>query len=237
MPRGWGYPRSDPSDIAGFRLALPSQQGNDVRPAGHHNALANVIRDLAAEKCPACLLDTQGTFLFVNEAWDRHAMANGGAPACLGSSLIGTSWLDHIHGDEMRQLHASLLERALRARGPHPRPVIQVGESNTPTTAALLSTRLELVLQGGEALAVSIVHSTVRERPIAEVYDVVDRPPEAYQDARGEIVQCSCCRRVRDPAEPERWDLVPALLAEPVRATHALCELCGELHCGAGGNT
>ncbi len=203
-----------------------------MRPAAHQNALATVIRGLAAEKSPACLLDTQGTFLFVNEAWDRHAIANGGAPACLGSSLIGTSWLGHIRGDEVRRLHASLLERALRSRGPHPRPVIQVGESNTPTTAALLSTRLEPVLQGGEPLAISIVHSTVRERPIADVYELVDRLPEAYQDHLGEIVQCSCCRRVRDPAEPDRWDLVPALLAGPVRAAQELCELCGELHYG-----
>jgi len=205
-----------------------------VRPAAHQNALSTAIRALAAERHPACLLDTQAAFLFVNEAWDRRAIEGGQDPSTLGGALIGTSWLDHIHGDEVRQLHASLLERALRARGPRPRPIIQVGESNTPTTAALLSTRLEPVLQGGEALAVSIVHSTVRERPIAEVYDLVDRPPEAYEDARGEIVQCSCCRRVRDPAEPDRWDLVPAMLAEPVRATHALCELCGELHCGAG---
>jgi hypothetical protein len=194
------------------------------------NALATVIRSLAADKSPACLLDTQGVFLFVNDAWDRHAIANGGAPACLGASLIGTPWLRHIRGEEVRRRHAALFERAVRAHGPHPRPVIQVGESNTPTTAALVSTRLELVLQGAEPLAIRIVHTTIRERPIAEVYDLVQGSADTYRHPGGEIIQCSCCRRVRDPAEPERWDFVPALLAEPPTAGQTLCELCGQLH-------
>ncbi len=194
------------------------------------NALATVIRGLASDKSPACLLDTQGTFLFVNDAWDRHAITNGGAPACLGASLIGTSWLRHIQGEEVRRLHAALFERALRSHGPHPRPVIQVGESNTPTTAALVSTRLELVLQSGEPLAIRIVHTTIRERPIAEVYELVEGSADAYRNPGGEIVQCSCCRRVRDPAEHDRWDFVPALLAEPPTAGQTLCELCSELH-------
>jgi hypothetical protein len=194
------------------------------------NALATAIRGLAAEKSPSCLLDTQGTFLFVNDAWDRHAMANGGAPACLGASLIGTPWLAHIRGDEVRQHHAALFQRALRSRAPHPRFVIQVGESNTPTTAALVSSRLELVLQGSEPVAISIVHSTLRERPIGEVYDLVESPSHVYRHPGGEIVQCSCCRRVRAPGEPDRWDFVPALVAEPPAATQTVCELCGQLH-------
>lgn len=194
------------------------------------NALASVIGTLAAEKSPACLLDTQGVFLFVNEAWDRHAAANGGAPGCLGSSLIGTPWLGHIRGETVRRLHATLLDQALRWRGPHARPVVQVGEVNTPTVAALVSSRFEPVLQGAEPLAVRIVHATLRERPVSEVYDLVERPPEAYRDAGGAIVQCSCCRRVRDPSQAERWDFVPALVAEPLETAQEVCELCAELH-------
>jgi hypothetical protein len=44
------------------------------------------------------------------------------------------------------------------------------------------------------------------------------------------VVQCPCCRRLRDPAEAERWDLVPELLAPAAPVAHALCELCAELH-------
>jgi len=203
-----------------------------MRTAAQHNALATVIRSLAAENSPACLLDTQGTFLFVNDAWDRYALENGGAPTCLGSSLIGTSWVGHIKGEEARRIHATLLERAVRARGPQLRPITQVGEANTATTAALVSTRLEPVLQAGEPIAVRIVHRTVRVRPIDEVYEVVHRLADCYRDASGAILQCSCCRRVRDPADPERWDFVPELLERPPRFTLGVCELCAELHYG-----
>jgi hypothetical protein len=193
--------------------------------------LASVIRGLAAERSPACLLDPRGSFLFVNEAWDQHALANGGAEACVGSSLIGTFWLNHIRGEQVRRLHAELLDQALRPRGSRPRPLIQVGESNTPTTAALVSTRFAPVLtHAGEPIALGIVHSIVRERPVGEVYEMVERPADLYRDPAGQITQCSCCRRVRFWAEPEQWDFVPELLARPQAALFALCELCGELH-------
>ncbi len=200
-----------------------------MRPAAHQTALATVIRNLAAERSPACLLDTQGTFLFVNEAWDRRAVEAGDL-AGMGPSLIGTSWLDQLDGDEARRRHAELLERALRLRGARER-IVQVGEANTATTAALLSTRLEPVLiHGAEPIAVSVVHTVVRERPIEQVYDVVHGPADRYRDSGGAVVQCSCCRRVLHPGEEARWDLVPELLAPPPPVKHSLCELCGELH-------
>jgi hypothetical protein len=193
--------------------------------------LTVAIRHISRERSPACLLDPGGSFLFVNDAWDHHALENGGGPSCLGASLIGTRWLDHIRGEEVRRRHEELLARALRARPPRPRRVTHVAESNTPTRAALISTRLEPVLVPcGEVVAVAIVHGVVRDRPIEEVYDLVDRPLDAYRDASGEVTQCSCCRRMRDPAEPERWDLLPALLASPQPVSHGLCELCAELH-------
>ncbi len=203
-----------------------------MRPAAHQNTLSTAIRTLATEKHPACLIDTQGAFLFVNEAWDRRALEGGEDPSALGSALIGTSWLACIPGEEARRRHADLLERALHARGPR-RAIVQVGEWNTPSTAALLSTRLEPVLvSGGDAIAVSVVHTIVRERPIAEVYEVVDRPAESYRVQGGPIVQCSCCGRIRDPGQLDRWDLVPALLCPPDPVTHVICELCAELHYG-----
>jgi hypothetical protein len=203
----------------------------DVRAVAQHQVLASVIRGIAAERSPACLLDPRGSFLFVNEAWDQHALANGGAQVCVGSSLIGTFWLDHIRGEQVRRFHAELLGRTLRPRGSRPRPLIQVGESNTPTTAALVSTRFAPVFsQAGDPIALSVVHTIVRERPIGEVYEVVEHPPDVYRDAAGQITQCSCCRRVRLWAEAERWDFVPELLARPRAVLFALCELCGELH-------
>ena len=180
------------------------------------------------------MLDRQGAILFVNNAWDDHALVNGGAPGCLGTSLIGTSWIDHIRGEEVRRVYGAMLEQALAVHEPRRRPLSQVGESNTPNTAALVSTQFEPVMQGGEAIAVGIVHSTVRVRPIAEVYEIVHRPADAYRNFEGELVMCACCRRVRDPAEPERWDLVPEILADPPPVSYGLCDLCAELHCRPG---
>jgi hypothetical protein len=203
-----------------------------VRPAAHQNALSTVIRALATERNPACLIDTQGAFLFVNEAWDRRAVEGGQGASGMGGALIGTSWLARIPGEDARRRHADLFERALRARGPRP-AILQVGEWNTPTTAALLSTRFEPVLvSGGDPIAVSIVHTIVRERPISDVYEIVERPAGSYRVEGGTLVQCSCCGRVQDPEEPGRWDLVPSLLCAPEPVTHVICELCAELHYG-----
>jgi hypothetical protein len=204
-----------------------------VRTSAHHQVLASVIRALSAEKWPACLLDCQGTFLFVNEPWDRRVREERGSDESLSESLIGTGWLDSIQGEDARRVYSDLLARALTLRDQHARPIVQICESNTPTTARLVSTRIEPVLmQGADPIAVSVVHTTVRERPIEEVYDLVHRVADAYRDDRGQIAQCSCCRRLKDPAEPERWDLVPELLMDPPPVSHQLCELCAEIHYG-----
>ncbi len=197
-----------------------------MRTSSHHRALATVIRGLAAEKNPGCLLDPCGTFLFVNEAWDRHGAATGNGAA--GSTAIGTSWLDHVQGDEVRRIHAALLERVQRV--PHPRALVQVAEANTSTRAALLATRFEPVLQQGDLLGVRVELTVVRERPIEELYEVVHRAPDACRQPDGAVVLCACCRRVRDPADAARWDLVPELMELPITVRHELCELCAELH-------
>ncbi|HEY7725256.1 MAG TPA: hypothetical protein VH880_07975 [Anaeromyxobacteraceae bacterium] len=195
-----------------------------------HGALADVIRNLSAERSPACLIDAGGQFLFANDAFESTA-----APAAAEAlPLVGTSWLDRFAGEEQRRLHAELLFRALRpAPGGRPRPVVLVVEANTPTAAVLVQIRMAPVLLEGGPVAVAITHTAVRERPIDEVYPVVDRPPDSYRDAGGALALCDCCRRVRDPADPERWDLVPGLVERaPPDAAHVLCGLCRELHYG-----
>jgi hypothetical protein len=198
----------------------------------NHNALAEVIRHLSAERSPACLLDQGGNFLFVNQAWDEGSPEIGAGPA--DGPLVGTSWLDRIQGDEVRRLHAEFLFRALKpVPGVRPRPVTHVVERNTPTSAVLVQIRMEPVLLDGGPVAVAVTHTAVRERPIDQVYEPVDRPADDYRDPDGAVTQCACCRRVRDPREEDRWDLVAALVEAPPPGTvQGLCGMCRELHYG-----
>ncbi len=203
-----------------------------MRPVDHHSALASAIRALAVEAHPACLLSCQGAFLFVNQAWDHFAEANGGAPGMLGSALIGTAWTDHLAGEEIRRYHAELIDRALRSDGTQPRRVVQVSEANSPAEARLVATRFEpvMVRGRGERIGIAVVHAAVRARPIDEVYPVVSGEERQYQNEDGRVVQCSCCRRTREPASG-RWDFVASLVQTPPRSARwAFCDLCLELH-------
>ena len=198
----------------------------------HHTALSSAIRRLSADANPACLLDCQGAFLFVNQSWDHFAEQNGGAPGALGSALIGTPWTDHLDGEQIRRHHGLLFERAMRSDGSRRSLVVQVSEANGPDQARLVATRFEpVIVRGwGERLGIAVIHATVRVRPIAEVYSVVEAEEEPYRDADGRVTQCSCCRRTLEP-DSERWDFVPSLvLRPPSRVRWSLCDLCLELH-------
>jgi hypothetical protein len=200
-------------------------------------AFSEEVRLLAQEKDPALLLDRDAVILFVNEAWDRFARENGGGERVASASLVGTSWFDHIAGETPRRLHRLLFERAVRRLGPAAHGgVVQLNEANGPETARLVATHLEPITGPNDSLTgVAVVHRVVRELPLSEVYPVVGGDEGRWQDAEGRIEQCSCCRRVRRPDEPEEWDLAPGLVAEPPEHVHfGYCSLCLELHYAAG---
>ena len=197
----------------------------------HASAFSEVIRRLSAVRDPACLLDATGNYLFVNEAWSRDGAAEQVEE---GRGLVGTSWLDRFDCEEVRRLHAEFLFHALKpAPGTRPRPEVHVLERNTSTSAVLVAMRMEPVLLDGGPVAVAITHTPVRERPIDEVYPPVERGLEEYRAPDGTVTQCACCRRLRDPAEEGRWDLVQALVeSPPAGAVQGLCGMCRELHYG-----
>lgn len=197
----------------------------------HASAFSEVIRRLSAASDPACLLDAGGNYLFVNEAWNRDGAGSNGDGE---EDLVGTSWLDRFQSEEVRRLHAEFLFHALKpAPGARPRPEVHILERNTSTSAVLVAMKMEPVLLDGGPVAVAITHTPVRERPIDEVYPLVDRGLAEYQAPDGKVTQCACCRRVRDPAEEGRWDLVASLVEDPpAGAAQGLCSLCRELHYG-----
>jgi len=197
------------------------------------SAFSDVIRRLSAARDPACLLDAGGNYLFVNEAWDRDGASRVG-DGDGGENLVGTSWLDRFACEEVRRLHAEFLFHALKpAPGARPRPEVHILERNTSTSAVLVAMKMEPVLLDGGPVAVAITHTPVRQRPIDEVYPLVERGLEEYRSPDGTTTQCACCRRMRDPAEEGRWDLVASVVeSPPAGATQGLCGLCRELHYG-----
>lgn len=198
---------------------------------------ADEVRLLSRESNPALLLDREGVILFVNEAWDRFARDNGGGERVASAALVGTRWFDHIAGEAPRRLHRLLFERAVRRLGPAAGGgVVQLNEANGPDTARLVATHLEPVAgPGGVLTGVAVIHRVVRELPLGEVYPVAAGDESRWHDADGTVEQCSCCRRVRRPEDPEEWDLVPGLVAEPPEHVRfGYCALCLELHYAAG---
>jgi hypothetical protein len=195
------------------------------------------MQDIAALREPACLLDPDGVILYVNDAWERSAAERGGGHRCASSGVVGRRWLEAISGEEPRRLHAVLLHRALRRLGGGPGgAVIHTSEDNDGTTARLVATHLEPVVATGAALVgLSVVHRTLRELPLEDVYAPVAGGETGYRDAAGELRQCSCCRRTRRAGAPDEWDYVPALvLVPPSRTVFGYCPLCLELHCSGG---
>ncbi|MFO0582067.1 MAG: hypothetical protein U0229_07345 [Anaeromyxobacter sp.] len=204
-----------------------------VRPS----PFAHAMHQLASLREPACLLDADGVVLFVNEAWDRFASVNGGGTHAGSAGLVGTRWLDGIQGEDPRRVHAVLLHRAMRREGNGPGgAVIHTSEANDGVTARLVATRLEAILSpAGALVAVAVVHRTVRELPLAEVYPPLDADGDAYRCPGGGIEQCTCCRRTVRPDGSGEWDYVLSLAAVPPRSTRFVyCPLCLELHCPTG---
>lgn len=205
-------------------MSLPGSR--TTLPCSHQSALSSAIRAVAGSGTPACIVDARGTFLFANEAWERLPPFAGGADG--GTALVGRGFAEHLPAGPLRDTCARALADAVAGRrGTR----VLTGEWNDAETARLVATRLEPLAVGAEILGVVLQREIARERPVAEVYEVEDRGDAAYRGPEG-VVQCACCRRVRDVADEATWCYVPRLAVDG--AATALCELCAELHVGGG---
>lgn len=184
---------------------------------------------LEAEPWPAYALDRKGQIVRVNGAWDRVARAANGPMA---AAVIGTRWLDHITGDELRTWYAALLERVLGSGA---------GEShrcdcNTPARYRLFSSRFEPLRppRSPEIVGVLVLASRLEEAPIGERYRIGRPDLIRFQTMDGLVVQCSGCRRVRVAGgRPFVWEFVPEYVEAPRSdVSHGICRLCREIYYG-----
>lgn len=198
-------------------------------PSSRSKPFTAAIHELATRTDAAVLLDLEGTILFANDAWERHARITG----AFGQLAVGAHLLEGIQGEEPRKVFQELLDRVTRAPTRH---LSITTECNGPDLARLVTTHLAPVVAGGQAIGLTMVVKIVRELPAAEVYPVIEGETDDYRTPARTLEQCCCCRRTRRPADPAEWDFVPALVAAPPDETiFAYCPLCHELHHPLGG--
>jgi hypothetical protein len=198
----------------------------------HVKPFTAAIHALAARSAPACLVDLEGTVLFLNDAWDRFARDSAGG--LVGEATVGALLVDGLQGDEPRRIVRALFEGVVQ-RGVGGQPVAVTAECNGPDVARLVTTQVGPVGSGDDLIGLTVQHRVVRERPVAEVYPVVDGGELDYHGRDGVLEQCSCCRRTRRPDDESEWDFVPGLVAAPpADALFTYCPLCRALHHPAG---
>lgn len=176
------------------------------------------IDALRGEDGVVVALDADGRITWVNDAWARFAVGNGG-DGVLARHGLGTRYVDGIRGPL-----ADYFARAFTLVRTSGEPWELEYECSSPETFRLHRMR---VLPTAEA-GLLVEHATVEERP----HDRAPEPPlEAhYRDEAGLLVQCSNCRKVRRVGDGWRW--IPAWVAGPPDppVSHALCAACAGLY-------
>lgn len=162
-------------------------------------------------------LDRQHRFVFVNDAWDRFAIAND-APELAGSAVLGKPLMSYIWGLEARHLTHALIERAAAAGAPLSVPF----RCDSPGERR----RMRMIV------TVDDVGIEFRTR----VEAAEERLPAALLDRRihdreGLLTVCAWCKRAR---ANDAWMEIEAA-AEALRLfelprvpalTHGICDAC-----------
>lgn len=186
-----------------------------------------------AETAPSCLLDSNGIIVAANRAWDEFARQNGAA-ATLGSrSVVGTSWMEAISGDDPRKLAGEALAQALTDRpdeGDDPRGQTYRLHCNAPHVVRGLEARFVRLVLGDGTRMVLVTYTAMYESPL----EGGDERIEPLRDQGGLLFQCSGCRRVMDKGTGQ-YRFVPELIARPApHVSHTICGVCMDLWYGGG---
>ena len=171
----------------------------------------------ALEDDPAtiCALDRLLRITYVNRAWRDFARENGGSWGS-GKWRVGVALLRAIP-DALQEFYQGMFERVRESDD----PIEHSYECSSPQTLR----RFRMRAYRCNAGTIVVAHSLALEAP----HPAAPRPASdaTYRDARGVIIQCCYCRRVRRMAEAAQWDWVPEYVAQIPRMTsHGICPLC-----------
>ena len=156
---------------------------------------------------------------YLNPAWFRFALENGGEPAVSERWNLGASILDAmppVLATYYRRNYGGCLAAAT------------VWQHEYECSSAGAYRRFhQIVYPLGDAQGLLLVNSLNlehahegRERPAHD-------PAAAYRDDGGFVEQCSHCRRTRHREAIDRWDWIPAWVHRPPDQTsHSFCPPC-----------
>lgn len=169
--------------------------------------------ELHGDDVTTLALDSDGVIVWVNPAWARFAESNN-APDVAERFGVGSRYLDGVSGP-LASYFAAVFENVRRTAEAWESDY----ECSSPETFRMMHMRVLPLTHGG----LLIQHSTELVRPH-------DRAPEEaceerYRDPCGLLLQCSNCRRVRDPADGWHW-VVQWVAQPPTSVSHGLCAPC-----------
>lgn len=188
-------------------------------------ALAPLLARLEAEPNSACVLGEGGEILAVNAAWDRFAAENGGAPGCIGATVIGKTYFNFIDGGPPRAYFEGAWLRVLAGRA----VTVRSECSSAEVVRQLSSLFLPVRIAGVPGAAV--IHSVLRVDPVGTPAEPLRLA--TYLRVDGRVLACTSCRRVQR-ADGSAWDLHPGLIDAPPPADFAFCPSCLELIASGG---
>jgi hypothetical protein len=187
-----------------------------------------ILESLSKDSAIAFVVDAALDIQHTNQAWVRSALRDGAIPLA-PSGLVGRNYLDFVVGPlhELlsRKLHTALAPSTSAAG------LLITSECNTPLYFQTLTTHvLPLRTAGASAEGLVLLHSLHINCLLSEREELFEEPFDTWRNAAGLLVQCGCCRRVRD-ARDDCWKMHARLVAEPAPNTsHGLCATCLEAY-------
>ena len=177
----------------------------------------------------ACVLDAHGVIVFLHRDWDA-VLPPGTPDSARADELLGKRWLDSITG-AAAPYYERLLAEVFAQQRRIGAGLVHLSECNTSELVRQCTARFVPVFhEGGHPIAVTVVYGLETLAAATQRYGMSRRPIEAFTGDHGLVVQCSCCRRLKDPVGPA-WEFVAeAVASSPPKVSHGLCPTCVALY-------